>query len=62
MFSLLGRFGFGFLGDFTNKGYLIAVALTLQTIGLFILSFVDGDKTWLLILALLDIFVVRNKY
>lgn len=47
--SIMGRLGFGFVGDFYNKRYLIAMALTLQTIGLFIFSFVGMDKVWLLI-------------
>ncbi|MDD4876151.1 MAG: MFS transporter, partial [Dehalococcoidales bacterium] len=51
--SLIGRVGFGFLGDFTNKRYLIAIALTLQTIGVFIFSFVSAEQSWLLILFLL---------
>lgn len=51
--SLIGRLGFGMLGDFANKRYLIAVALALQTIGLFIFSIVVVDKIWLLILFLL---------
>lgn len=40
--SLIGRLSFGLLGDFTNKRYLIAIALTFQAIGLFILSFKYG--------------------
>ena len=51
--SLIGRLGFGFLGDFANKRYLIAIALTLQTIGVFIFSFVDADRVWLIIPFLL---------
>lgn len=51
--SLIGRLGFGFLGDFTNKRYLVAIALTLQAIGLFIFSFVGIDKIWLIIPFLL---------
>ncbi len=53
LFSLIGRLGFGFLGDFTNKRYLIAIALTLQTIGVFIFSFVSMDREWLILLFLL---------
>jgi MFS family permease len=52
--SLIGRLGFGFLGDFTNKRYLIATAVTLQTVGLFIFSFIDEDKAWLIIPFLLS--------
>ena len=51
--SLIGRLGFGFLGDFTSKRYLIAIALTLQTIGLVIFSFIDIDRIWLIVLFLL---------
>jgi len=51
--SLIGRLGFGFLGDFANKRYLIAIALTIQTLGTFIFSFVGGDRVWLIILFLL---------
>jgi len=49
LFSLVGRLGFGFLGDFGNKRYLIAAALAFQTIGLFILSFIDSNRAWLVI-------------
>ncbi len=51
--SLIGRIGFGFLGDFRNKRYLIAIALALQGIGLFIFSFIDVDRVWLIIPFLL---------
>lgn len=51
--SLIGRLGFGFLGDFRNKRYLIAIALTLQAVGLFIFSFINTDRMWLLIPFLL---------
>ncbi len=51
--SLIGRLGFGFLGDFANKRYLIAIALAAQTIGLFIFSFADVSKAWLIVLFLL---------
>jgi MFS family permease len=51
--SLIGRVSFGLLGDFTNKRYLIAAALGLQTVGLFIFSTISADKIWLLILFLL---------
>jgi len=47
--SLIGRLGFGLLGDFANKRYLIAIALIFQTIGLFIFSFIDMNSVWLLI-------------
>ncbi len=51
--SLIGRLGFGFLGDFANKRYLIAIALAVQTLGLFIFSFADVSKAWLIVLFLL---------
>lgn len=51
--SLMGRFGFGFLGDFANKRYLIAMALCLQTIGVFIFSYINRDRAWLVIPFLL---------
>lgn len=51
--SLIGRLGFGFLGDFVNKRYLIAIALTIQTVGLLIFSFINKDMVWLLIPFLL---------
>ena len=51
--SLIGRLGLGLLGDFTNKRYLIAAALGLQTVGLFIFSTISADKVWLLIIFLL---------
>jgi OFA family oxalate/formate antiporter-like MFS transporter len=51
--SLIGRIGFGFIGDFINKKYLIALAFLLQTIGLFLFSLITADRMWLLILFLL---------
>ncbi|MFH0768134.1 MAG: MFS transporter [Chloroflexota bacterium] len=51
--SLIGRLGFGFLGDFANKRYLIAIALAVQTLGLFIFSLADVSKPWLIVLFLL---------
>ncbi len=51
--SLIGRLGFGLLGDFANKKYLITIGITLQAIGVFIFSFVDSDKLWLIIPFLL---------
>jgi len=51
--SLIGRLGFGFLGDFANKRRLIAIALTLQGVGLLLFSFIDADKSWLIIPFLL---------
>jgi MFS family permease len=51
--SLIGRLGFGFLGDFANKRYLIAIGITLQMIGIFVLSFIDADRAWIIIPFLL---------
>lgn len=51
--SLIGRLGFGFLGDFANKRYLMAIALSIQTIGLLIFAFISKDNVWLLIPFLL---------
>jgi len=45
--SLIGRLGFGFLGDFANKRYLIAIGITLQAIGIFVFSFISADRMWL---------------
>jgi len=47
MCSIIGRVVFGFLGDFRNKRYLIAIAIALQTLGLFVFSLVDVDSAWL---------------
>jgi len=51
--SIIGRVLFGFLGDFANKRYLIAIAIAFQTIGIFIFAFIDIDRAWLVILFLL---------
>ncbi len=51
--SLIGRLGFGLIGDFANKKYLITIGITLQAIGVFIFAFVDSDKLWLIIPFLL---------
>lgn len=51
--SLIGRLVFGFSGDFTNKRYLIAISLALQTIGLFIFALIDASRAWLIIPFLL---------
>ncbi len=51
--SLIGRLGFGFIGDFADKRYLMAIAFALQTIGLFIFAYIDMDRIWLLIPFLL---------
>jgi len=47
--SLIGRIGFGTLGDFFPKRFLISVAFSLQALGVLIFSYIDGDKIWLLI-------------
>ncbi|MEE8413146.1 MAG: MFS transporter [Dehalococcoidales bacterium] len=51
--SLIGRLGFGLIGDFANKRHLIAIAIVLQIIGLFIFSFIDADRVWLIVPFLL---------
>jgi len=51
--SLIGRLGFGLIGDFANKRYLITIGITLQTIGVFALSFVHMDMIWLIVPFLL---------
>jgi Sugar phosphate permease len=51
--SLIGRVGFGFLGDFKTKRYLMAIAISLQVIGLLAFAYVAIDKAWLIILFLL---------
>lgn len=51
--SLIGRLGFGFIGDFTNKRYLLTIALVLQSFGLFIFAFISFDRAWLVIPFLL---------
>jgi OFA family oxalate/formate antiporter-like MFS transporter len=51
--SLIGRLGFGFLGDFYNKRYLIAISVTVQTVGVLVFAFVAPNSTWLIIPFLL---------
>ena len=51
--SLIGRLGFGFIGDFANKRYLITIGIILQTIGIFVLTFVHMESVWLIIAFLL---------
>ncbi len=51
--SLIGRLGFGFLGDFINKRYLIAIGIALQAVGVLILSFISADRMWVIIPFLL---------
>jgi len=51
--SLFGRLGFGLLGDFANKRYLIAIGFVLQTVGLFLFSLIVAERAWLIIPFLL---------
>jgi MFS family permease len=51
--SLIGRLGFGFMGDFANKRHLMVIGLTLQAIGIFVLSLVDSNRVWVVIPFLL---------
>lgn len=51
--SLIGRLGFGLIGDFANKRHLITIGIVLQTIGVFALSFVHMDRLWLIVPFLL---------
>jgi len=51
--SLIGRLGFGFLGDFISKRYLMAIAFALQALGLVIFSLIDIERAWLVVLFLL---------
>ena len=51
--SLIGRLGFGLLGDFVTKRYLIAIALCLQVVGLSLFSLIGAQTTWLIIPFLL---------
>lgn len=51
--SLVGRIGFGILGDFFPKRYLIALAIVMQVAGVLIFSFIDFERSWLVILFLL---------
>ncbi|MBI4304621.1 MAG: MFS transporter [Chloroflexi bacterium] len=53
LFSLIGRLGVGFLGDFVNKRYLIAGSFVLQFIGLVLFTFVNADRAWLIVPFLL---------
>jgi len=53
LMSLIGRIGFGLLGDFFPKRYLIALAIVMQVIGVLIFSYIDFERSWLVILFLL---------
>ena len=48
-----GRMGIGFLGDFINKRYLITVSMACLVVGLVLLSFVEVNKVWIIILFIL---------
>lgn len=51
--SLIGRLGFGLMGDYYNKRYLMTVALALQFLGVFVFSLVGIDNIWLIFVFLL---------
>ena len=51
--SLIGRLGFGFLGDYFSKRYLITIAMGLQTVGIAVFSLITVDKIWFLAVFLL---------
>lgn len=53
LMSLIGRIGFGVLGDFFPKRYLIALAIVMQVVGVLIFSYIDFERSWLVILFLL---------
>ena len=51
VFSILGRFGFGWLADIFDKRFVAAVACGLMTVGIFLLCYVESG--WVMILFLL---------
>jgi sugar phosphate permease len=51
LLSILGRFGFGWLADYADKRYIIAVASGLLSLGMFTLCYVNTG--WAMILFLL---------
>jgi MFS family permease len=51
VFSILGRFGFGWLADLFDKRLVAAAACGLMTLGIFLLCYVD--QAWAMILFLL---------
>jgi OFA family oxalate/formate antiporter-like MFS transporter len=51
LFSIIGRFGFGWLGDAVDKRYVMALSLCLMSIGLLIFSYVE--VIWVLFVFLL---------
>jgi MFS family permease len=46
--SLIGRLGFGFWGDYTNKRKLIAFSIAIQAAGLLSFSLIDQNNVWFL--------------
>lgn len=54
-FSLIGRFSFGWLGDFFDKRHVLIVSIALQVLGLFIL---DGVKTMTQIWAYVAVYSI----
>ncbi|MBI4188248.1 MAG: MFS transporter [Chloroflexi bacterium] len=53
LFSLIGRLGFGLLGDFRKKRDLITIAIILQFIGTLFLAYIGIGGIWLILLFLL---------
>lgn len=51
VFSILGRLGFGWLADFFDKRYTLAISLAMMSLGMFVLPCVDVP--WVMILFLL---------
>ncbi len=48
--SLIGRFSFGFLGDYFDKRYLLVVTYALQAIGILMLDRADGmSQVWIFV-------------
>ncbi len=50
--SILGRFGFGWLADYFDRRYTLAFSLTMMTLGMFALVYVDIGWVMLLFLFL----------
>jgi MFS family permease len=48
--SIVGRFGFGWLADYFDKRYAIAISMGMMTLGMFLLFYVD--VWWVMILFL----------
>jgi MFS family permease len=53
LLSIVGRFGLGWLSDFFDKRYIIAISLALMSLGMFALCLVD---VWWVMLLFLFIF------